>query len=484
MPSARFAATAVVRILLALLFLSAPVLTQAAPPAPLQDPIAAKIEKGDIRVGVVDFVRAPRTEDTSDVATNAARARIQYMLPVTAGSHRLAVNDIRGLLYMTDVNAAPLLAYLDLREQDVGFDDSMFPNEAGLLGFAFHPDFMRSDTWGYGRFYTAYSTTDEARPADYAADDAASHYSVIREWTTHDPSAAVFSGTSREIFRIGQFSPNHNIATLMFDPSARPDTPGYGLLFAGFGDGGAANDPREYGQSLAIPHSSIIRIDPRPAVDGKPYQVPPDNPFVTNPAAAPEIWLYGLRHPQHFSFDAKGRIFISDIGQNQVEEVNLGIRGGNYGWRLREGTFATAFAVPGGTPGEVYAAPQPVGRPFLDPIAQYDHDEGRAIGSGFLYEGEAIGALRGKYVFAELVNGRVFYIDAPQDQAEQTTPALIQELRLMFERKERDLVDVTQMPNTYAPGPRVDLRLGKDAAGELYLLTKADGWIRKLVPAR
>jgi len=483
MPSAGATATAALRVALALLFFSASIHIQAAPPVPLQDPIPAKIEKGDIRVGVVDFVRAPRTQDTSDVATNAAHARIQYMLPVSTGSRRLAVNDIRGLLYMTDVHAAPLSTYLDLREQNVGFDDSMFPNEAGLLGFAFHPDFMQPDGWGYGRLYTAYSATDEARPADYAADDAASHYSVIREWTTQDPTAAVFAGSSREIFRIGQFSPNHNIATLMFDPSARPGTPEYGLLFAGFGDGGAANDPREYGQSLAIPHSSIIRIDPRPGA-GKTYQVPSDNPFVADPAAAPEIWLYGLRHPQHFSFDAGGRLFIADIGQNQIEEINLGVRGANYGWRLREGTFATAFAVPEGTPGEVYAAPQPVGTPFLDPIAQYDHDEGRAVASGFIYEGKAIDALRGKYVFTELVNGRVFYIDAPQDQAEQTTPALIQELRLMFERKERDLVDVTQMPNTYAPGPRVDLRLGKDAAGELYLLTKSDGWIRKLVPAR
>ena len=172
-------------------------------------------------------------------------------------------------------------------------------------------------------------------------------------------------------------------------------------------------------------------------------------------------------------------MFLSDIGQNQIEEVNLGLRGANYGWRLREGTFATAFGVTGGEPGLVYPLPEEESG-FVYPIAQYDHDEGNAIGGGYLYEGNAIPELRGKFVFVDLVRGRVFYIETnrlvPGDLRE------IRELRLSFNGVERDLAELSNFANSYAPGGRVDLRLGIDALGELYLLTKGDGWIRKLVP--
>ncbi len=127
-------------------------------------------------------------------------------------------------------------------------------------------------------------------------------------------------------------------------------------------------------------------------------------------------------------------MFICDIGQNQVEEVNLGQAGANYGWRLREGTFATAFAVTDGEPGNVYPRPESE-TGFVYPVAQYDHDEGNAIGSGYVYEGNAIPALRGKFVFADIVRGRVFYIEAAR-----LTPGnlqIVKELRLSFDGVER-----------------------------------------------
>ena len=120
---------------------------------------------------------------------------------------------------------------------------------------------------------------------------------------------------------------------------------------------------------------------------------------------------------------------------------------------------------------------------MIYPVAQYDHDEGFAVGSGFVYRGDAIPELRGKYIFADIVRGRVFYIDT--DALTPGVPAPVRELRISFDGQERDLKEVAGHPNTYrAPGSlRVDLRLGMDAAGELYLLTKGDGWIRKLVSA-
>ena len=445
----------------------------------LSDPIPAKIPKGDIVVALQGFVRVPRTEDSGTNMANDAYARIQYMIPFGNTYGALVINDTRGVLYRTDDRGSAPTVYLDLRQQDVGFDDSQFPNEMGLASVAFHPEFTSIGKPGFGKFYTAYSARSDSGVADYQDDDAASHESVIREWTTFNPRGAQFEGTSREIFRVGQFAPNHNIGTIAFNPQAEVGSDDYGVLYAVIGDGGAANDPREYGQSLASPLSAIVRI--KPLLSGvQGYEIPRDNPFVGRAAEgiAPEIWVYGLRHAQHFSWDSAGRMFISDIGQNQVEEVNLGVPGANYGWRLREGTFATAFSTPGGAPGEVYASETPAD--MVDPIAQYDHDEGNAIGGGYVYEGNAIPALRGKFVFTDIVRGRLFYIDT--DDLVPGRQQQIRELRLVFDGVERALQDVAGMKNTYMAGQRVDARLGIDALGELYVLSKADGWVRKLVP--
>ena len=448
---------------------------------PLQDPIPGKIQKGDLVVAAEEFVRVPRTSDSSDGGqTNAAYARIQHLIPVGDGSGRLVVNDLRGLLYVTDERGKAPVTFLDIREHDVGFDDSMFPNETGLVGVAFHPQFGDEGTPGFGKFYTAYSTGSGSGTADYLDDDAESHESVIREWTVNDPGADVFSGSSREVFRIGQFAPNHNIGTIAFNPHAEAGSLDYGMLYVCLGDGGAAHDPRDHGQSLAVPQGAIIRIEPLGGDATRGYGIPPDNPFVGRDGVAPEIWAYGLRHPQHFSWDTDGRMFIGDIGQNQIEEVNLGRPGANYGWRLREGTFASGYAV-GTGPGPVYPRPSRDESEFVYPVAQYDHDEGNAIGGGFVYRGQAIPELQGKYVFAEFALGRLFVIDTDALAAGQ--PVEITEIRLVLGGSEQALVDVAGFPNTYGRGDRVDLRLGIDSAGELYLLTKGDGWVRKLVPA-
>ncbi len=447
---------------------------------PLADPIPEKIQPGAIVVAVEDYVRVPQTTDSSDQLTNDAYARIQYMQPFGNTFGKLIINDTRGVLYLTDDRGSTPHVYLDLREADVGFDDSMFPNEMGVSGVAFHPEFTSIGKPGFGKFYTAYSTPSDTGTADYLDDDAASHESVVREWTAYNPRGRTFSGTSREVFRVGQFAPNHNVGHIAFNPVAEVGSADYGVLYITLGDGGVANDPRRYGQNLAAPLSTIIRIKPLEMTPEQAYGIPADNPFLEHPTAAPEIWVYGLRHAQHFSWDSQGRMFICDIGQNMVEEVNLGIPGANYGWRLREGTFSTAFAVANGEPGLVYPLPDH-DTGFTYPIAQYDHDEGRAIGSGYVYEGTAIPELIGKFVFADIVDGRIFYIDVKEIGPGQQQ---ILELRLSFDGEEKPLKAVSSFANSYDVGVRVDARLGVDALGELYVLTKADGWVRKLVPVR
>ena len=232
-------------------------------PQALSDPIPAKIQPSGLVLAAEEFVRVPRTADSSDGRqTNAAYARIQFLVPVGDGSGRLVINDLRGPLYVTDERGTDPEVFLDMREQDVGFDVSMFPNETGLVSVAFHPQFGQDDTPGFGKFYTAYSTGSGSGVADYLEDDAESHESVIREWTARDPSANVFSGSSREVFRIGQFAQNHNIGTIAFNPHAEAGSPDYGMLYACLGDAGAAHDHRDHGQTLAVPHGAIIRIDP------------------------------------------------------------------------------------------------------------------------------------------------------------------------------------------------------------------------------
>ena len=445
----------------------------------LVDPIPQRIEKGDITVVAQEFLRLPQTLDSSDVPrTNDAYSRLQYMQPIPDGSGRLVINELRGVLYIYDEAANTLDAFLDIRDAEFGFDDSMFPNETGLAGFAFHPQFSQSGRPGYGKFYTAFSTRSDSGVADYLDGNSENHESVIREWTATDSSASVFSGTSREVFRIGQFAQNHNIGTLAFNYAATSTDSDYGLLFASFGDGGGANDPDENGQSLTSPMSSIIRIDPLNFDRGNKYSIPQDNPLVDIAGAASEIWAYGLRHPQHFSFDTDGTMYIADIGQNQIEEINIGVKGANYGWRVREGMFATAFGIGNVRPNPVYPKPNDE-QEFTYPVLQFDHDEGNAVGSVFVYRGTAIPELVGKVVFSDMVTGRVFYAQSQGLQA--GNPGLIAELRIRLDGREVIVSDAVGMANTYGGGKRADLRLGIDADGELYLLTKGDGWVRKLI---
>lgn len=466
----------------AVLMFSAPGTVSAQAPEPLQDPIPAKIAKGDIVVAVADFLQLPQTEDVNEAGAHPAYARLQYLLPIGDGSGRLVINDTRGILYVTDELGSEPEVYLDLRLADVGFSDATFANETGLAGFSFHPEFNKAGAAGFGKFYTGYSSPADHGVANYLDHDAENHESVIREWTANDPTSNTFTGSSREIFRIGQFDQNHNIGTIKFNPYAEVGSADYGLLYISMGDGGGAHDPSEYGQSLSEPMSALLRIDPLGGSGLTQYGIPADNPFVDDESIAPEIYLYGLRHTQQFSFDRDGRLFMADIGQNQVEEINIGVAGGNYGWRIREGMFATAFAFDRARPGPVYAKPANDPEEFIYPVAQYDHDEGNAVGSGFVYRGEAIPELQGKYVFADMVRGRVFFIDA--NGLSPGAPATIEELRFLFDGVEREFYSVSNYPNQYHEFNRSDLRMGIDAKGELYLLTKGDGKIRKLVSAQ
>jgi glucose/arabinose dehydrogenase len=279
-------------------------------------------------------------------------------------------------------------------------------DERGLLGLTLHPDFASN------RLLYTYTSEPIAGSPDFTAFPGGStnHHAVIAEWAVDasDPDA-VDVATRREILRIAQPQGNHNGGALRFGPD--------GMLYIALGDGGGADDeggghaPEGNGQRTDVILGSILRIDVggNNSANGR-YGVPATNPFVGG-AGIDEIFHYGLRNPFSFSFDSlTGEIYIGDVGQRDIEEVNrlaAGVVGVNFGWRLKEGTFffdPTLSAVV-----TIPVAPIPPG--VVDPIAQYDHGDGSSAIGGFVYRGSAIPELAGRYVCADL-NGKLFYIDA------------------------------------------------------------------------
>lgn len=269
--------------------------------------------------------------------------------------------------------------------------------EKGLLGLAFAPDFAAS-----GLFYT-YTSEFPSGVSDFPGTDGSDHHTVIREFEVVDPASVPLSvvAGNREVLRITQPRGNHNGGALEFGPD--------GMLYISLGDGGGSSDGLDNGQDLTTIHGSILRIDPTGSnsANGE-YGIPAANPRVGLPGLD-EIWAWGLRNPYRVSFDQQtGFLWIGDVGQFEIEEVNIGATGVNFGWNLREGRF---FFV-GGTlctedPGI------PTGLMLTDPVGQYDHDEGRAIIGGFVYRGERMPQFFGRYIFADL-NGRVFFLDGTE----------------------------------------------------------------------
>ncbi len=441
-------------------------------PAVTPDPIPARIQKSGLAVELADFSTPPRTSGSRPYAL------LNFLYHAGDGSGRLFANDSRGKLWLINGGTGATQLFLDLRQVR---GSAFLPggNQMGLRSFAFHPDFARPDRPGSRKLYTVSTETAASRPSGvrlFGGPFPVAHHDVIAEWSV-DPTnpSRVAPASRREVLRIAQYKSDHNTDQLMFNPKAEPGTSDYGKLYVGIGDGGnvpASPDPYDQAQDPGRALGKLFRIDPLRRSDGRRYAVPGDNPFVGRSGYLPEIWALGLRHPQNLSFDrgGGGQLVFTDIGQYHIEEVNLGLRGANYGWPLREGAFVTDR----GDETTLYALPgDDATKGFTYPVAQYDHDEGRAIAGGFVYRGTAIPALAGHYLFGDIVNGRVFHV--PVSGLELGTRATIKELTLL-----KGGVPVTLKTLVGGVNGRVDLRFGQGQDGEVYVLTKQDGRIRKL----
>jgi hypothetical protein len=388
---------------------------------------------------------------------------------------------MRGLIYSISDDGKSVTEYLDLNAHGVPVNAQ--GTERGFQSFAFHPQFNQRGARGYGKFYTWTDTSNMTPAPDFSPSGPGRvHDEILLEWTAKTPTAAKYDGDMpRELFRVAHPFGNHNGGQIAFNPLAQANTPEYGLLYIGSADGGSGGDPYHHGQDLKSIFGKILRIDPlgTNSRNGK-YGIPPSNPFVGKDAL-PEIYAYGVRNPQRFSWDPRnGRMYVADIGQNIVEEVSPVPAGGNLGWNTWEGSFlfgarAVEMANPRSDPSMVY------------PVAEFDHTDPllrRAAVTGVVvYRGTAIRPLQNTIIFGDNPSGEVFIVDA--DNPPNGGQASIR--RVLFNDKgtAKTLLQMIREKNV-AQGrpeaPRADLRFGVGRNSTLYILNKRDGVIRQIVP--
>lgn len=430
----------------------------------LENPIEEGIAMSDLVVDMKLVTEMPATAEQRPLT----RITKFFSRPDTK---EFFVLDLRGKLYRLTGKKAEV--FFDISQHMPNFINA--PGHAtGFGSFAFHPDYAVN-----GLLYTTHTEKAGSAPADFAYDDTLNVKLqwVLSEWKTETPNAFPFNGKSRELLRVNMVGQSHGVQEITFNPLAKRGDEDYGLLYVGIGDGGSAE--------RGIIHinigpeniwSSIIRIDPsgRDSKNGK-YGIPKSNPFanIKNPKALGEVYAYGFRNPHKITWTKSGHMLSSNIGQHMIEELNLILPGHNYGWPFREGSFVIYLKE---NTRKIYPLPpDDEANNFDYPIAEYDHDEGNAIIGGYEYWGNTVPALEGKYLFGDMVNGRLFYVNVADIRERERAP--MREFRVSLNGK---ITSFKELCND----ERLSMRFGRDHEGEIYLSTMPDGKIYKLVGAR
>jgi len=423
------------------------------------------------------------------IATNMAAP--DYAISPPGDTHRLFVLEQNGLMRIIQDGILLPTPALDLQSLvQPPLNASNANDERGLLGLAFHPGFTNPASPGYQTLYTYNSELipSNALPTYPLPAGATNNYkNALNEWKISSTNANSVDPTSRrEVISFGKNAQNHNGGTCTFGPDS--------YMYLALGDGGNANDvgpghisPGGNAQNLSTPLGKMLRFDPlNPALNPSSpdpispngqYRIPTNNPY-QGPGQVPEIYAYGLRNPYRFDFDpVTGDLIEADVGQNNIEEINRILIGGNYGWAVKEGDFlfnqTNGPAGPAGTigaPPGYFSPGVPAG--LIDPISgpmgilEYDHNNGISITGGFVYRGSAMPELFGKYIFGDLAliaspvrqNGRLFYADLQTGQINVFT--------------------LPQFGSEILPNGLTVHGFGQDADGELYALvtnTSANG---------
>ncbi|CAN5192247.1 hypothetical protein BH23BAC1_BH23BAC1_38900 [soil metagenome] len=424
--------------------------------------LVSPVKSSKIKIELEEVVQLPRIGSSSDLGVVTLRAH-----PSSDGT--LLASDQHGVIYRIKEGKAAV--YLDVRDHIQDFQSG--PGIAtGLGSFDFHPDFLNN-----GLIYITHVESFKGQKADYLISDTkkAEVQWVVGEWKMDGINDTIFSGNYRELLRLHAPTFAHGLQDIGFIPGLQKDDPEYGLLYFGFGDGGSNNIKRpELGHHLRSFLGTIMRIDPlgSNSRNGR-YGLSASNPFVNEKDSliVKEIYAYGFRNPHRMTWDRQheNRMMATDIGEANIEELNIIKKGGDYGWPSREGTFGINTLK---DLKKVFKLSNSDLGLYKKPFVQYDHEEGNAISGGYIYEG-SLAPLKDKYIFGDIVTGRLFYVNIDQQLSDST----IYELGIVEGGKETNLQEMSQTK-------RLHLRIGYDQYHKnMFIITKHDGKIRRVVKA-
>ena len=296
------------------------------------------------------------------------------------GSGRRFIVEQSGLIYVIEKDGQKAKIFLDIRDITRPWKKA---NEEGLLGLAFHPRFSET-----GEFFVCYS------PVNAPQSERISRFHVSAK-----DSRKADKNSEETVLQFDQPFPNHNGGSIAFGPD--------GFLYVGLGDGGSRNDPFDNAQNLGVLLGKILRINIDRRGAETAYAIPLDNPFMNMDGVRPEIWAFGFRNPWQLTFDSQtGTLWMADVGQDLQEEINLVEKGGNYGWRRREGSYPF-----GNIPADLAT---------IDPLWEYDHQVGKSITGGLVVRGSTIPELEGRYLYGDFVSGRLWALGV-QDSYDPST---------------------------------------------------------------
>lgn len=446
------------------------------------DPFATPIEaaKDVIAVSFTEFAKIPD-------ADGGEAPRLMHMIDEPS-TKRLFVAAMRGGIYSVSYDGKTVTPYLDVNAANWGNPVQSNFSERGIQSIAFHPQFNKKGSPGYGKFYVYVDTTNTKPDPDVkSTSQTRSHDLLLLEWTAKNPAAASYDGEApKELLRVAKPFLNHNGGQIAFNPLTKENSADYGLLYVGLADGGSGGDPMNMAQNLSTLFGKILRIDPlgKDSANGK-YGVPKSNPFVSDnkPETLGEIYAYGLRNPQRYTWDSKdGKMYVAEIGQNQVEEISEVQAGANLGWVKWEGSYKYVnrqvdLDNPRSEAGMIW------------PIVEYDHKDPLfqpvvAITGITVYRQKEIKQLTNLMIFGDNPSGEIFYVNA--DKLPSGGQDAIRRILLKDGGAQKTLLQIVQekakSQNRTGTVSRADLRFGFDAKGQIYVMNKRDGIIRLLVP--